>query len=86
MTFFHKNISLFNQQFNNTYPLTTVSLPMCGFLEEILLWLLLLLLLVVFPESICLTILPLGKTYLCTQCYIKSEQKDIPAKTLEIKT
>ena len=57
---------------------------MCGILEEILL-LLLLLLLVALPENICLTILPLGKILLCTQCCINSEQKDIPVKSLEIK-
>lgn len=58
---------------------------MWGILEEILLLLLLLLLLVVLPKNICLTILPLGKISLCTQCYINSEQKGIPAKILEIK-
>lgn len=84
MTFFHWNISLLHQKISNTYPLTTVSLPMCGILEEILL-LFFFLLLVVLSENICLTIPPLGKISLCTQFYIKSEQKDIPAKSLEIK-
>lgn len=58
---------------------------MCGILEEMLLLLLLLLLFIVIPANIGLTILPLGKISLRTQCYINSEQKDISAKSSEIK-
>lgn len=83
--FFHWSIAIFHQKFNNSHSLATFSLPMCGILEEMLL-LLLLLLFIVIPANICLTILPLGKISLCTQCYINSEKKkDISAKSSEIK-
>lgn len=74
--FFHWSIAIFHQKFNNSHSLATFSLPMCGILEEMLL-LLLLLLFIVIPANICLTILPLGKISLCTQCYINSEKKKI---------